>query len=452
MLIMSEGYRIRGRRAAEIVSSVEMAVAAGVLAPGSVLPPLRGLAAELGVNPNTVASAYRLLRERGVIETGGRRGSRVLPRPAHTPRHKTRLDLPRDARDLSHGNPSADQLPSLAEALRHTAAEQLRDPVLYGRASVDERLKEIVRREFLADGLPPGPIAVTSGALDAIERVLRVWLRPGDLVAVEDPGWGSLLDLLPALGLRAVGIGVDDDGPRPDDAARALASGAAALVVTSRAQNPTGAALGADRAAELRDALRPRPHVLVIEDDFGHAIADMPYHPLCAEGGRPVTEHWTVIRSVTKVLGPDMRLAVLTGDADTVDLMRGRQRLGAGWVSHVLQRTVAQLWHGEAADRTRVAEFYGVRRAALIRALAGQGVRSYGRSGFNVWIPVPDETVAVVGLLGRGWAVAPGARFRLGSRPGLRVTVSTLGLDEIPRLSADVAATLRTDLSATGLA
>ncbi|KOG37264.1 GntR family transcriptional regulator [Streptomyces resistomycificus] len=449
---MSEVYRIRGRRAAEIASSVEKAVTAGVLAPGSALPPLRDLAAELGVNPNTVASAYRLLRERGVIETGGRRGSHVRPRTAHTPRHQIQLDIPHDARDLSHGNPSAEQLPPLTEALHHAAAEQLRDPVLYGRASVDEQLWGLVRREFLADGVPPGPIAVTSGALDALERVLQARLRPGDLVAVEDPGWGSLLDLLPALGLRAVGVGIDDDGPRPDGVARALASGAAALVVTSRAQNPTGAALGAHRAAELREVLRPSPGVLVIEDDFGHAIADAPYHPLCAEDGRPVTEHWTVIRSVTKIFGPDMRLAVLTGDSDTVDRIRGRQRLGAGWVSHVLQRAVAQLWKGEAVDRTRVAGFYGERRAALILALAEQGVRAYGRSGFNVWIPVPDETVAVVGLMRRGWAVAPGARFRLGSRPGLRVTVSTLGLDEIPRLAADVAAALRTDLSASSLA
>ncbi|MYX71151.1 GntR family transcriptional regulator, partial [Streptomyces sp. SID3915] len=72
-------YWISGRRASEIAASVESGVGSGALLPGQVLPPMRELAVRLGVNPNTVAAAYRTLRERGVIETAGRRGSRVRP-------------------------------------------------------------------------------------------------------------------------------------------------------------------------------------------------------------------------------------------------------------------------------------------------------------------------------------------------------------------------------------
>ncbi|GAA4957405.1 hypothetical protein GCM10023238_25150 [Streptomyces heliomycini] len=58
-------YRISGRRAAEISASIERAVGDGALRPGEPLPPMRELAERLGVNPNTVAAAYRTLRERG---------------------------------------------------------------------------------------------------------------------------------------------------------------------------------------------------------------------------------------------------------------------------------------------------------------------------------------------------------------------------------------------------
>ncbi|MFF3380355.1 aminotransferase class I/II-fold pyridoxal phosphate-dependent enzyme [Streptomyces sp. NPDC002680] len=414
-------YLIEGRGAAEISASVERAVGAGELEPGQLLPPMRELAERLGVNPNTVAAAYRTLRERGVIETHGRRGSRVRSKPATTGREYIRVEVPSGVRDVAHGNPDPALLPSLAGAF--AAAGELSDrvPVLYGDATVEPELARIARADLAADGVPDGPLAVTSGSLDSIERVLAVHLKPGDTVAVEDPGWGGLLDLVPALGLRMVPVGVDDEGPLAEDVRRALAGGARALIVTDRAQNPTGAVVSATRARALRSVLREHPETLLIEDDHGYRIVDQPLHPLAG-----VTRHWAFVRSVAKAYGPDLRLAVLTGDPVTVDRVLGRQRLGPGWVSRLLQRAVVRLWADDALDARAVASAYGRRRDALIDALARRGVEAHGRSGLNVWIPVPDETGAVARLLHAGWAVAPGARFRMNAPPGIRVTVATL--------------------------
>ncbi|MFI2435143.1 aminotransferase class I/II-fold pyridoxal phosphate-dependent enzyme [Streptomyces sp. NPDC018693] len=427
-------YPIKGRRAADISASIERAVGTGDLEPGQVLPPMRELAARLGVNPNTVAAAYRTLRERGVIETDGRRGSRVRPKPATTGREKVREDVPAGVRDLASGNPDPALLPPLAEALAAAAAQQDLRPVLYGEEPVEPELTRLARAALDADGVPDGPLAVVSGALDAVERVLAAHLRPGDGVAVEDPGWGRTLDLVAALGLRAVPLRIDDDGPLPDELRRVLESGVRAVVVTDRAQNPTGACVGPARARALRAVLAEHPATVLIEDDHGHGIVDLPLHPLAG-----VTHHWAFVRSVAKAYGPDLRLAVLTGDEVTVDRVRGRHRLGPGWVSLLLQRAVARLWTDGTLDGAAVAATYRSRREAVVAALAERGIAAHGRSGLGVWVPVPDETAAVARLLHAGWAVAPGARFRTASPPGIRITVSTLGEEEAASLADAVA-------------
>ncbi|MBP2580743.1 DNA-binding transcriptional MocR family regulator [Streptomyces sp. PvR006] len=396
---------------------------------------MRELAGLLGVNPNTVAAAYRTLRERGVIETDGRRGSRVRPRPATTARGSIRVEAPAGVRDVSKGNPDPALLPPLGEAFAEVARRYAERPGMYAEAPVDEEFGRLARAAFDADGVPDGPVGVTSGSLDAVERVLAVHLRPGDAVAVEDPGWGSLLDLVPALGLRPVPIAVDDEGPLPEAVERAIRKdGARAVIVTDRAQNPTGACVTEARAGELRRVLAGHPGVLLIEDDHGHGIVAQPLHPLA--GG---TDHWVLIRSVAKAYGPDLRIAAFTGDAETVDRVLGRQRLGPGWVSRLLQGTVAHLWATDAVDPAVVARAYGKRRDGLVRALARRGVEAHGCSGMNVWVPVPDETGAVAGLVASGWAVAPGARFRMEAGPAVRVTVSGLGAGEIEGLAEAVA-------------
>jgi DNA-binding transcriptional MocR family regulator len=184
--------------------------------------------------------------------------------------------------------------------------------------------------------------------------------------------------------------------------------------------------------------LEEHPGTLLIEDDHGHRIVDQPLRPLAG-----ATHSWAFVRSVAKAYGPDLRVAVLTGDAVTVDRVRGRQRLGPGWVSRLVQRAVVRLWTGGAVDAAAVAAAYGRRRDALIGALARHGVEAHGVSGMNVWIRVPDETGAVARLLHAGWAVAPGARFRMSAPPGIRITVSALTEEEIGRVAEAVASAVR---------
>lgn len=425
-------YRITGTGAESIATSVEEAISRGGLAPGDALPPIREVAGQLGVNPNTVAAAYRLLRDRGAVETAGRRGTRVRHRPATTPRSLLGLEVPVGARDLSTGNPDPALLPIAAARLRSSPV-----PVRYGQPAMSSQLVHYARTALTADAIPADHLAVTSGALDGIERALTAHLRPGDRVAVEDPGWANLLDLLAALGLTAEPVRVDDDGPLVADLARALGRGVRALVVTSRAQNPTGAALSTHRAGALRNLLAGRSDdLLLVEDDHCAGIAGAPLHTLAGS-----TVHWAFVRSASKAYGPDLRLALFAGDRRTVERVQGRLRLGPGWVSHLLQELAVSLWTDPAATRLiRKAERrYADIRVRLCAALAARGVPAHGRSGLNVWIPVPDETVAITRLLNTGWAAAPGSRFRIATPPGIRITIADLTLGEIDPLADSIA-------------
>jgi DNA-binding transcriptional MocR family regulator len=271
---------------------------------------------------------------------------------------------------------------------------------------------------------------VVGGALDGIERLLTAHLRPGDRIAVEDPGWSSLLDLIAALGLTPVPMPVDRAGPTEAGLRAALSAGVAAVVMTTRAQNPTGAVVTAERAAALKRLLVPYPKMVLIEDDHAAELSLHPAHPFAG-----VTDSWGYVRSVSKPYGPDLRLAVLAGDEVTVARVAGRMRLGAGWVSTILQRLVLSLWLDPtvAIAIARARDIYAERREALRTALGD--LPTLGDSGINVWIPVADETRAVAGLRERGFAVAPGSLFRLACPPGIRVTTATLPVEDAPRVA-----------------
>lgn len=429
-------YSITGTGAESIAANIEEGISSGALTPGDSLPPVRELAARLGVNPNTAAAAYRLLRDRGAVETSGRRGTRVRHRPATTPRSLLGLDIPAGVRDLSTGNPDPALLPIAAVPLNDSPGR----PVLYGEPAMSPELVDSARAALRADGVAADHLAVTSGALDGIERALTAHLRPGERIAVEDPGWANLLDLIGALGLSVEPIRVDDDGPLVADVGRALGRGVRALVVTTRAQNPTGAALSAQRAGELRAVLSGRD-VLVVEDDHCAGISGVPLHSLAGS-----SDHWAFVRSASKAYGPDLRVAVLAGDQRTVGRVHGRLRLGPGWVSHLLQDLAVRLWSDDAAERLihHAERRYTDNRTRLCAALVDRGIAAHGRSGLNVWIPVPDETVAITRLINAGWAAAPGSRFRIGSPAGIRVTIADLAEAEIDPLAESIAAALRT--------
>ena len=430
MTFILEHSIARGAGAATIAAAIEAEIAHGRLGPETKLPTVRELAAGLEVSPATVAAAYRTLKQRGFVVAERARGTTVAPVPPV--RVKRVAPLPPGVRDLSSGNPDLRLLPSLVDALAQV------DPghKLYGGPAKLPELAALAETEFAEDGVR-GEIAVTGGALDAIERALQTELRAGDRVVVEDPSWPRIADLVHALGLVVEPVAVDERGLVPEHLEAALRGGARAVIATPRGQNPTGAAVDAERGRALHAVVGRHPDVLVIEDDYVARVAGAPYVPLHQAEGR-----WAVVRSLSKVLGPDLRIAVVAGDELTISRIEGRQRLGPGWVSQILQQVAGLLLRDEATVELlgRAQETYAERRGALISALAARRIGAYGDSGLGVWVPLADEAAAARELLDQGWAVSPGERYRFRSATGIRITTADLEPDEAERLAEAIAA------------
>ena len=421
--------------ATQLAARIEDDIVAGRRSAGDALPPVRTHAEQLGISPTTVAAAYRRLRERGLVVGKGRQGTLVAP-PSNAMR-VARIEVPDGVIDASSGTPDPALLPSLGPALAAAAAQ---GDVRYGDAMIDPTLAAVGRAMFEFDGIDATHLAVTSGAMDAIERIIAAQgFRVGDRIAVEDPGHVPVHQLCRSAGLELVAMPVDEAGVTVEGLRGALERDVVAVIVTPRAQNPTGAAFTTERSNALSALLAERPEVMVIQDDHAGAVSGAAFHPLSVAGAR-----WAMIRSLGKSLGPDLRVALVAADARTIDRLSIALSNGPGWVSRLLQRAAA--WLLDDADSQRVvadaAERYRDRCDRLVATLGHEGVPSTAPSGFNVWIPVEDEQAAVEALRGIGVAARAAAQWRITSPPAIRLTSWMLTDGDIDRI-AEVLGRLR---------
>jgi DNA-binding transcriptional MocR family regulator len=427
--------RIGGSTAADISESVRDLVERGELAPGDHLPSVRALATRLGVNRNTVLAAYRSLVTARIASTGGRTGTTILG-PTQNPDEGFTAGTV--LRDIGSGNPDAAHLPDLARAF--TAVEPAH--VLYGESVIDPGLAEWATEWIAEDHPRPFRLSITAGAVDAVERLLAQSLVQGDRVGLEDPCFLSSIHTARLAGYTPVAIPVDREGMTAKGLRAALESGARAIVCTPRAHNPTGVAVTAARAMALREVLADHPHVLVIEDDHFSLLAATPYSSIIA----PSHQRWALVRSVSKFLGPDMRLAVTASDAVTAERMARRLSPGTMWVSHVMQRLAAAMLRDTTTQSliSRAGAHYAARNRAFVALLTERGVHAQGDDGLNVWVDVEgDAAEAARRLALRGWLVRSGAEFALEPAAAartshLRLTVHDLGDADAQRLADDL--------------
>ncbi|MBT2486014.1 MULTISPECIES: aminotransferase class I/II-fold pyridoxal phosphate-dependent enzyme [unclassified Microbacterium] len=430
---------ITGTTAADIADSVRALSDRGILRPGSLLPPVRELAATLGVNRNTAVAAYRQLAQAGLVVSRGRAGT-VVTGLETVAQEGYAADTV--LRDVGTGNPDPRRIPDPSAALMNIA----RRPVLYGEPVIDRGLDEWARNWMSSDLDADFRITVTSGAVDAVERLLAQALMRDDAVALEDPCFLASIHTVRLGGYRAVAVPVDEHGMTVDGLRAALDAGIRAVICTPRAQNPTGASLTPQRAGELRAVLTDHPYVLIIEDDHFSMLAQRPYETLIGAGHR----RFALVRSVSKFLGPDMCLALAATDPETADRLAMRLSPGTTWVSHLLQRLALTQLTDETvtADVTAAAAHYAERNAAFTALLRARGIDVPASEGLSLWVRLPQPArIVAERLMRRGWLARTGDEFALDDRAEpshhLRLTVHDLSDEDAAALVDDLVAAVR---------
>jgi DNA-binding transcriptional MocR family regulator len=415
--------RMTLRTSRGLANALSEAIGEGALAEGFRLPPIRTVAMELDLSPSTVSVAWKLLARAGAIRSDGRRGTVVMARSGPGPTRYRRA-LERSITfglDLSTGVPDAALLPDLTLALESlnrggTSGSYLDNPIIPG-------LAEALRNEWPYEA---EKFVIVDGAMDALDQVASHLLC-----------FPPLLDLLDALGVRTIGVDVDDEGLVTTQLEKALTHRPKAVFVQPRAHNPLGVSLSKGRAVALAALLR-ETNIFIIEDDSAGAIASTAPISL----GKWLPEQTVHIRSFSKSYGPDLRLAAMSGPALVMDGVRERRLLGQGWTSRLLQAVLLDLLtRGESQrqiERARAA--YAHRRSTIATELARLGLATSGNDGLNLWLPVRDETAALLFLASRGVVVAAGSPFATkdGGTAHLRITVGLI-VDDFERIAGELA-------------
>ncbi|SEP60917.1 PLP-dependent aminotransferase family protein [Thalassovita taeanensis] len=303
-----------------LADNIREGVAAGTLLSGDRLPPVRDLAYRLSVTPGTVARAYTVLTEEGVLQAGVGRGTFVAEAATQA---DSAHDWPTTLTLRSPQVPDMGQSQLLREAMQTCADSMTAQDLLMYPSRMDDLPLRRALRHWMAD-LPIGnftaeDIVLSHGAQSALMLVMQTVLRgPDPVVAVESltyPGFRRAAELCRA---RVIGIGCDTEGPIVAELEAAVRDHGAQLFCTSsEVNNPTLRTTSPARRREIA-ALAQRLGLHVVDDDC-YTIGphrDESYHSLLPNLG------WYV-SSLSKSLTPALRVGYVVAPLDRVpDLAR----------------------------------------------------------------------------------------------------------------------------------
>lgn len=432
----------------QVAQRIILLVERGILPTGKRIPSVRAMARQMGVSPMTVLEGYRALEDQGLIESRPQSGyyvrstplnrTGIIPPPARIEELRPKahpVRIPDGLRKLLVRTMNPDLLPlgsgaaapeffpneslslRMARAVRSNPEETNR--TLLGPG--DPSLREELARRMVEAGcsVDQSEILVTLGATEGLHLCLRAIAQPGELVAVESPGYYGFYAALEALGLKALEIPADPQtGISLLALKEALNQGIKGLLLCPTLSNPTGATLPDAVKEEL---VRLCQKVPIIEDDAYGELAFAGQRARALKSFAP--DEVLYVGSLSKVLCPGYRLGWVAGGKHQEALLRHHlasvmavptptQKAAAsfltdGGMPHHLRRLRKQYREGMLRFQEAIAAW-----PVEVRTSQPQG-------GHFLWVELPEgcEAIALAEETSKqGFSIAPGALFSSQSR------------------------------------
>jgi GntR family transcriptional regulator/MocR family aminotransferase len=419
----------------QISGQLRAAIASGRLRAGERLPASRALAASLGVSRTVITAAYAQLYAEGWLDgrhgsgtfvadgvpdhavaagpvpvghaaAGPQPGDATAPPPSRssqTPsitadsgRPLASAVTPEGAIDLSPGMPWAAGIDPAAwrRAWRAAgAAAPAGQAGALGLPALRAGLAAQLRRHR---GLLCGPdqILITSGVASGLRLVATALLRPGDAVAVEEPGYEKARAIFTACGARVVPCRADEDGL----VTSALPAGARLVYTTPAHQYPLGGRLPVPRRQALIGWARSAG-ALIVEDDYDSEFRyDVAPLPALAGLAPDLVIH---LGTTAKTLTPALGVGWLAARRDLVTALATAGAAASERTCEPAQHALAALLASGDLDRhvRRMSREYARRRAAIVAALGGLPAPARllgGTAGLHVVLELPPGSAAPV--------------------------------------------------------
>lgn len=461
-----------GGLARQLAGQLRAAVREGMLAPGQRMPSTRALAAALGVGRGVVFEAFDALLAEGYLVGRDRSGTfvaadlppesggpdtapvtaarwlrRAVPAPlVEPPTPPGTLAFRVGQTDTSFLNTQVWRRVWRAAAL-DDLPDDYADPA--GDALLRAEVAAYLRR---ARGLVCGPqdVLITSGAVQGVDLIAQAVLTPGDVVAIEDPGYRLARQIFTERGARLLPVPVDEDGVLVS--ALPVGADAPLLVYTTPShQFPLGVRLSLPRRLALLE-WAAQTDALILEDDYDseyrYGAAPLPALASLDRAGRVA-----YLGTFSKVLSPSVRVGYVVAPAALRERLLALKTRADAHTSWPVQRALAALiagGHLEAHIR-RMRREYALRRAALGETLAPLAPHAHLlglEAGLHAFLELHaslDVAGVVAGCAARGVLVTPVEDLYAGrpDRRGLLLGFGGLSLPEIQRAAGDLVEAVR---------